>query len=853
MGYSRLEYPYTGGDQEFPASFALGYLNKEDVTVWVRGELDGLGDQVYRAFTWVGDTHVSVTDPIAIDAIVVVDRTVLKDQLTLDVTGSAAFTRETLVNGFKQVVMNVHELMDGRIPGYTDQLEGALTSLADAQEDISLAHQRALDAEASATAAALSETASGEILADTTAAVDQLGLHPLAGGSLVRAYDPGTLTAHPGGLMYNPVSNRLWRVYTEGVSHLAVDGMSVVTEYSDDAGATWKGKRTLFPGESTRKVQAIACRHVNGRLLVIVNSEAAGIVRYLDMIYSDDAGATWSIQAITKPGGVEPFLFDAVHARNTAAGGDDLNGAVFYCYNNGSVYAFHTNDKGATWANAVVMSGASSYLDVNGLPATGLVATEVAVGQVGTNAEYVFYIRCANYANMICGTSTDMLTITGLRDSGVANEGPSLAVGTPPHFIAKDTDLTLYTFGRENWMAHDVAHEQALMFYKQDAASLYAAGGLFTNKTPRVAAQLPTRAIGMMSHVTTPSGIISMFRAGETVYANFADAVTSQIYQMTSYPLPSNPILARPNLADNSDFSLWSQGISFPGVVLDDIPTADRWQLYASAAGGGDTMTVTREVLATAIARNLPHRPRYGLRLTSTGAAYSGLQQVHRGEAELARFADTEITISVIGVGILPSTCQVSVIFDCGGGGTTIDPISVNLVRGRETATGVSIATATVRCPSIVGATLGTDPKVIIRVAQVSASAWNYLFAGFKVETGNGATVLSGVDADAEQAKGLKYYLPLSDIHTVHRRSTTLSVAAIQHPPMAKLPTLVVVNPAGYTIEHLAGSRVLSGASLDRQSVGGCRLKFDHAADTSFTSGVTYRSGSPASLALSAE
>ncbi|SEN67764.1 Phage Tail Collar Domain [Pseudorhodobacter antarcticus] len=165
MGLSRLEYPYTGGPRTFAVNFALGYLNKEDVQVYVQGELDALGDQIFRAFTWNGDAEVQVTDAIAVDTVVVVVRTVARDQLVLDVSGTASFTRATLVRGFKQVMMTVHEFLDGRVAAFDgistiqDFLITVQTQVARSVVQADLAVAKAAEALASQLASAVSAAA----------------------------------------------------------------------------------------------------------------------------------------------------------------------------------------------------------------------------------------------------------------------------------------------------------------------------------------------------------------------------------------------------------------------------------------------------------------------------------------------------------------------------------------------------------------------------------------------------------------------------------------------------------------------------------------------------------------------
>lgn len=187
MGFSRIEYPYTGGPQDFAVNFSLGILEQNDVTVYVVGEVDGQGDQLLRTFTWVNTGTVRVTDPLPNPSTVVVERTVDKDQLEIDLQSTGAVTRVTLVRAFRQLMMNIHELLDGRADSFTGAILDSVVGVRDEAQQARIDAQAARDdaqtaetgaegsanaAAASASAAATSETnaASSEAAASAAAA-----------------------------------------------------------------------------------------------------------------------------------------------------------------------------------------------------------------------------------------------------------------------------------------------------------------------------------------------------------------------------------------------------------------------------------------------------------------------------------------------------------------------------------------------------------------------------------------------------------------------------------------------------------------------------------------------------------
>ncbi|QWV09056.1 hypothetical protein KQ247_00015 [Ruegeria pomeroyi] len=253
------------------------------------------------------------------------------------------------------------------------------------------------------------------------------------------------------------------------------------------------------------------------------------------------------------------------------------------------------------------------------------------------------------------------------RDSGILNEGyaPNKSVGSPPHLVSFGDEITLYTFGRENWVKYDIPREQAMLSYTQNAQDLFANKGIFANKVPRVAARLPTRAVGMMFHVDTTDSIVAHLRAGESIYEINNDVYSpcvGQLYFLSRTQIPSNVLTTRENLLDNPTFDLWARGDSFTDVTANGTPVAERWQLWCS----GDTLTATREDVDHLLSNNQSFKPKYAMRVKSTGQTgndYSGIRQVFYGKNNLRRFSERELTLTIYGIGELPSNLRFSIHF----------------------------------------------------------------------------------------------------------------------------------------------------------------------------------------------
>lgn len=151
MAYSTVDYPFNGGQQDFTVNFALGMLERDDVTVHVEGEVDAQGQRIARAHTWVTDGIIRVTDPLPVPCTVVIERTVDKDQLEIDLTDTGPVTKDTLVRAFKQLMMNIHELLDGRADSFTGTLFDGILAI---KNDTEALKNSAATSEANAAASA---------------------------------------------------------------------------------------------------------------------------------------------------------------------------------------------------------------------------------------------------------------------------------------------------------------------------------------------------------------------------------------------------------------------------------------------------------------------------------------------------------------------------------------------------------------------------------------------------------------------------------------------------------------------------------------------------------------------------
>lgn len=191
MGYSRDKYPYSGGAQDFVFSPALGVLNPGDVQAYVVGEVDGLGNQLYRPYTWITPNTLRITNPLPNPCNVIVQRTVTKTALETDFSGTGAVTKTSLARGFKQLMMNIHELLDGRLDSFTGALLDSVLGIKNEAQAARVGAETAQSAAAaSATAANSSKVAAAT--SETNAATSASTATTQAGIATTKAGEAGT-------------------------------------------------------------------------------------------------------------------------------------------------------------------------------------------------------------------------------------------------------------------------------------------------------------------------------------------------------------------------------------------------------------------------------------------------------------------------------------------------------------------------------------------------------------------------------------------------------------------------------------------------------------------------------------
>lgn len=149
MPFSTNTFTYNGGARTFTISLALGYLKESDIKCFVVGELDGNGDQLFRAFTFDSEFVVNLTADLNSGQQITVQRTVDKATLDVDFETGGDVTPRNLMILAKQGMMSVQEILDGRVSTFdpVNAAAAALASQVAAAASAAAAAQSAEDAE----------------------------------------------------------------------------------------------------------------------------------------------------------------------------------------------------------------------------------------------------------------------------------------------------------------------------------------------------------------------------------------------------------------------------------------------------------------------------------------------------------------------------------------------------------------------------------------------------------------------------------------------------------------------------------------------------------------------------------
>lgn len=115
MAFSRVTKIGDGVSTQYPVNFTLGYIDPTHITARVGNEVDGLGNPVYRAITFLGPNLFQIAGtPAGIGVPIVFERTVPKESLIVNFSNGDVLDEDNLDISQLQTIMAVQEVLDGR-------------------------------------------------------------------------------------------------------------------------------------------------------------------------------------------------------------------------------------------------------------------------------------------------------------------------------------------------------------------------------------------------------------------------------------------------------------------------------------------------------------------------------------------------------------------------------------------------------------------------------------------------------------------------------------------------------------------------------------------------------------------
>ena len=215
MAFSRVTKIGDGVSTQYPVNFTLGYIDPTHITARVGNEVDGLGNPVYRAITFLGPNLFQIAGtPAGIGVPIIFERTVPKESLIVNFSNGDVLDEMNLDISQLQTIMAVQEVLDGRFAslgrdldfanftGINARTPTASTDLANKQYvddrtgDLVTQVPTILAASAAATAAATSAAASAAIsvaaaesVNDITDYIKRYGVTPFDFGALGQGAD----------------------------------------------------------------------------------------------------------------------------------------------------------------------------------------------------------------------------------------------------------------------------------------------------------------------------------------------------------------------------------------------------------------------------------------------------------------------------------------------------------------------------------------------------------------------------------------------------------------------------------------------------------------------------------------
>ena len=103
-----------GSTTQFAIPFQGGYVSKDDVAVFVEGNLDGLGNQIFESFIWVNDSLIDIETPKPVGTKITISRNTDVNDPAVEFTPGTISSKDLNINT-RQLLSLIQELKDGRL------------------------------------------------------------------------------------------------------------------------------------------------------------------------------------------------------------------------------------------------------------------------------------------------------------------------------------------------------------------------------------------------------------------------------------------------------------------------------------------------------------------------------------------------------------------------------------------------------------------------------------------------------------------------------------------------------------------------------------------------------------------
>lgn len=603
--------------------------------------------------------------------------------------------------------------------------------------------------------------------------------------------------------------------YSLGQRHEATPGAPLLVERSY-GGDKWEDAVVMYAND-TYEARGLVGGMISatrfGVMALLVDSAGSSPSNANRFFYADSASATVTTVSLT---GTNFYP----HGNLVA---DDSGGVSVYGTSGSNIMRARTTDSGATWT-------------VSQVDTPSYAAREPAVIRIGAN-KHLRFDRDNTPSNARVAYSTDGgATWSGEVDSNITvNANPMAAV------VAWGR-LYLYVVSQRSEPVE--GQEDKLLLYEYDPDALFTAvvaGVAPPAPAPRLVLSGKTALIGYLSIAPIrPPYFIGYLIDGETVVGS-TPISSSRLVQMGGIPAPlASPALLStqrraPPITQNNDFTQWSRGTSFTGI-LSGTKTVDRWAVGGSTA----TVDVTREAVTDVQRVYLPWRPTYCTRIQSA-ANGSGRQIYQRfyGKEQIQRLSGQVVTGNIVLSGTAPGYIRFGVNINFGSGGSATKSAFANM-KQPSVLGGFTWPQATISIPAINGDTIGTNPYIDFYWLFNNFGAMDAYVFGAWADRGDEAILLDPTDPLETRQSILPYtelvsFGPTALIGLATFGASTSGVLASSFSQKISTPSILIAPGFAASDFLQNGSTACSGVSFDLIGLSSARTVL---AGVGFSTGV---------------